>query len=197
VADFDRDGVDDIVAIGGSSVQFLRSSTGGTFAAPVVIAGPSIAGTAADLDNDGRIDLVLAPALVGDPPLVTGAVSVLFGHGDGTFAPPVDVVIGRSAVPKRLAVGDIDGDGTPDLLVMSLDLFYVAQGYGDGTFRPPLAYAMASGRTPLGQLDFTLLDVDHDGHPDLVSDAVVPSIPGESGPSLLIAHQGACLPFAP
>jgi hypothetical protein len=66
---------------------------------------------AADLDADGNQDLVIS-----EPG--TDSVALLFGRGDGTFDPPVRLGIADGLrTPGRLALGDVSGDGTPDLLV--------------------------------------------------------------------------------
>ena len=43
------------------------------------------------------------------------SVSVLLGNGDGTFQDAVNYRAGRE--PKSVAIGDLDGDGDPDLAV--------------------------------------------------------------------------------
>jgi hypothetical protein len=63
---------------------------------------------AADLDGDGAVDV--AAACPND-----NAVRVLFGHGDGTFAAPVDL---PSTAPAAITAGDVDGDGRIDLAVV-------------------------------------------------------------------------------
>jgi hypothetical protein len=40
---------------------------------------------------------------------------VLLGNGDGTFQPRQDFTTGSN--PRSVAIGDLDGDGTPDLAV--------------------------------------------------------------------------------
>jgi hypothetical protein len=66
---------------------------------------------AADLDGDGRPDLATAnPA--------SGTFSVfrnLSAPGEVLFAPRVDYTVG--GYPYGLAVGDIDGDGSPDIVL--------------------------------------------------------------------------------
>lgn len=44
-------------------------------------------------------------------------VSVLLGNGDGTFKEPVHYVAGDG--PRSVAMGDLDGDGAPELAVAS------------------------------------------------------------------------------
>jgi hypothetical protein len=68
-------------------------------------------------------------------------VNVLLGNGDGTFAPPVHYFTGDNT--SSVAVGDVDGDGTLDLVVANYGRspFYdsgvsVLLGNGDGTFQP-------------------------------------------------------------
>lgn len=59
---------------------------------------------AADLNGDGKTDLVAGVGGVGG-----GAISVLMGKGDGTFAPAVE--IGTQAAPINVVVADFLGNG--------------------------------------------------------------------------------------
>jgi hypothetical protein len=68
--------------------------------------------------------------------------------------------------PAGVAVGDVDGDGIPDLVVLAVvpDLLLVLKGLGDGTVAPaPLAVLPEDGTA------FTVADLDGDGDLDLVS----------------------------
>jgi hypothetical protein len=56
-------------------------------------------------------------------------LTVLLGNGNGTFAPPVSYNVNGRA---HILVGDLNGDGKPDILVVDSNL--TAINNGDGTF---------------------------------------------------------------
>lgn len=64
---------------------------------------------AADLNRDGMADLVVANSAV-------NTISVLTGHGDGTFD-ATEYGVGYN--PSSLTVADLDGNGWPDIVVTS------------------------------------------------------------------------------
>ncbi len=139
-------------------------TAGGQFATDTFVSQVACA----DLNGDGKLDLVLAgarPAPGG--PGTASVVETLPGNGDGTFGTEL-VVPGTqsdttgSADPASFAVADFNGDGIPDLVYFSLHpaLFY--PGKGDGTFGTPVA-APAPGSSSV-----TLLaDFNGDGKLDL------------------------------
>ncbi len=68
---------------------------------------------AADLNADGQIDLAFTDSLsLGS----SGAVIILLGNGDGTFAAPFPVPLDGERLNVILA-GDYNQDGKPDLSV--------------------------------------------------------------------------------
>jgi FG-GAP-like repeat len=94
----------------------------------------------ADLNHDGKLDLVMASG---------GSVNVRLGRGDGTFQKPLNYPAGGASC---IAIADFNGDGIPDLAVNSsanvLGIFpgQILLGNGDGTFRTPPTYLRAFSR---------------------------------------------------
>src|SRR5262245_28668510 len=115
VGDFNGDNKPDLAVAnppngtGTGTVSVLLGNGDGTFGAPQPFkAGPAPeAVVVADLDRDGKLDLVVANG--GG----TNTVSVLLGNGDGTFQPHQIFAVGNS--PDSVTVGDFNGDHIPDL----------------------------------------------------------------------------------
>ena len=94
---------------------------------------------AADLTGDGRTDLVSSDAS-------SSGVSVLLGHGDGTFQLADQYGLGTPDASVRnydIVAGDFNGDGRNDLAVLNGNEVDVLLGNGDGTFQPATEYALA------------------------------------------------------
>jgi hypothetical protein len=132
VADFDHDGKLDFavanystssvsVFLGNGKGKFKQKGTYAVGAAPIDL-------VTADFNSDGNGDLAAA--------IGWGGVSILLGSGDGTF----QLGAGDSSVlAGRLSAADFDGDGKPDLAVVSNGLLYLLRGKRDGTFKPALS----------------------------------------------------------
>lgn len=73
------------------------------------LAGVDLALNVGDWDGDGHGDLVTRRAR-------TGALHLLRGDGRGSFASPVTMATGWGAIRLVAAVGDMTGDGNPDLM---------------------------------------------------------------------------------
>ena len=138
--DLDRDGHPDLVTANTSgSVSVLLNRGHGKFAAKAdyAAAGAPNSLALADFDGDGFLDAAVAS------PRAPRArhVTVLLGRGDGTFRLrryfPVRVFA------SRLTSGDLNGDGSPDLVFSDGGALAVMLNRGDATFQGPLWFGLA------------------------------------------------------
>jgi uncharacterized membrane protein len=129
----------------------------------------------ADVNGDGRLDLVVANGCLGSN-CATGSVGVLLGKGDGTFEKVVTYSSGAASVfGSHVAVGDLNGDGKLDLAVATTGagcgngcpqgLVAVLLGKGDGTFNKAKNYS-TGGFDAIGWV--AIADVNGDKKPDLL-----------------------------
>jgi hypothetical protein len=172
--DFNRDGHPDLAVANWSSqnLSVMLNDGKGAFLPsviyPVNANVDSIA--AADLNGDGIVDLIAIDSY-------PGAVSVLLGNSDGTFQAANTSSWGYNYL-GNLAVGDLDGDGIPDLAVTVDDGtsvgntgLAVAKGNGDGSFQPPVFYSTTMQNMVFNQPypgDVKMFDFDGDGRLDLL-----------------------------
>jgi len=106
---------------------------------------------AADLNNDGHLDLATANDV--------GEVSVLLNWGRGVFAASVNYdVVGH---PKAIFASDLNEDGNIDLATANFDAHNVSVllNNGDGTFAPHSVYSVDTRPYSVYAAD---LDGDHD-----------------------------------
>src|SRR5207253_311958 len=92
----------------------------------------------ADLNNDSKLDLLVANAEV-------STVTILLGNGDGTFTNKATYSVGLT--PKMVAPGDFNNDGKLDFATANQDndTITVRLGVGDGTFGAASTLASVSG----------------------------------------------------
>jgi hypothetical protein len=118
----------------------------------------------ADVNGDGKPDLLVANQCGTAANCSDGSVGVLLGNGDGTFHAATTYDVGYDIY--SLAVSDINGDGKLDVMVTSAgnSRVGVLLGNGDGTFRPVVTYNSGG----VGAYSVAVRDVNGDGKPDLL-----------------------------
>jgi hypothetical protein len=179
-ADLNGDGVDDLIGIDnyGSVVVWLSDGHGG-FGAPqthLISVSPSIAISnglvyttslaTSDVDRDGHPDIVVAGNYNGTDGSSHTIITVLLsdGHGDLTRQ---DTDLGPSQLGgyRHIAIGDVNGDGNPDIVGANYEGVYTLLGDGHGNF------AQASVLHPADPVTgpVALSDFDGDGHLDLAA----------------------------
>lgn len=145
-------------------VALLRQSTvnAGAFEPAHLLSTGGIANDVAAVDVHGD---ALADLLVADGVTVNSRARLLAQlPPGGSFAAPVTVCAGSGRGWSALAVGDLDGDGQPDLAGVGGDRFWWCRGQVGGTFAPPVV--LGNGVALVG---LVLADLDADGRLDAVA----------------------------
>jgi|GEM_PF-3288136 len=217
--DFDGDGRWDLVVSLPSENRVILfknlSMTGdfghASFANSVVFTGVSQSLTAADLNADGRLDLLLDSEANHIVVLLNQTGSP--GGLPGMFGAPISVSTGGG--PRSIAVGDIDGDGRPDLVVGSSasGMVSVMLNRSSGTLVDtnafPVAFELPTPQDMLfpfsPPLRVAVADINLDGRADI---AVCGRFPGmrlflnfalpaiaSMNPSLLKVNEGTTATF--
>ena len=203
IADLDGDGLPDACVAGRTEseevVDVLLGRPGGAFehAAESPHATGPRAETwkpivrLADLDGDGRLDLLVANGR-------RGTAAILAGDGRGGFGIARTIPLLGPAEPGRfsLALGDLDGDGRLDLVVARAadadpgeGSLWTLRGDGKGGFGERLGEVQRALTRPGLE---ALADVDGDGDLD-----VVLSHGGRSALSVLLHRGGGAFEPAP
>lgn len=176
LGDFNGDGNVDVAVSSssgsGEEIVFLGNGNG-TFQAGKTSAGVSLPAFAVtrDFNNDGNLDLVIS----GCGTCSETAVSILLGKGDGTFQAPTTITsyagisIAGFVNVGTLAVGDVNGDGKPDLFLMN-GLVEIFLSNGDGTFSAGNVYHPSNLGVAAG---VAAADFNLDGKLDIVAAGTV------------------------
>jgi FG-GAP-like repeat/FG-GAP repeat len=168
-ADVDHDGNADIVTSNfeGASVSVFFGDGHGSFTRKDFPVPPNPFGVAiADLNGDGSSDIAVFHYSGHAVDRSKNGLSVLFGDGRRNFILARGSPFPTGQYPSTIAAGDLNGDGTGDIVVPN---------YEDGTLtvylggRSGITQATYSpirvGRTPHG---VAIADLNHDGKGDIV-----------------------------
>jgi hypothetical protein len=157
-------GLQDSSGQGGTSIALLGNGDG-TFVSQPVLSPSGSYPALADLDGDGKLDLVVTTAC--GPTCSQGGVGVLLGNGDGSFQ-PMQVYGSGSLDADFITVGDVNRDGTMDVMVSNFgsnSKVGVLLGAGGGILSPVKTSNPGRG----GAIATAIADVNGDGKPDLIS----------------------------
>lgn len=158
--DLDGDGEDDAVALHARLARLATVIDGEVTV--YELGGLPVALASADLDGDGRADVVVGDA--------RGRVRLLFARADGALSAPLDTPpIEGAGQLSAVAVTDLDGDRLPDVLA-GLSATGDTEGgvvrwrgTADGRWTGPTLLAEGGSAAQLA-----VRDVDQDGRPDVV-----------------------------
>jgi hypothetical protein len=173
VADFNNDGIDDLVTptFGGNSASILLGDGTGAFTRKAVAGfGSQVRVIAvADFNGDGKADLV------GRKPNVNPSfndVAVFLGDGEGNFSQSPNAAFPTFDSPLALLTDDLNGDGKADLLVSvstplssAAGIFFLP-GDGAGGLGAPTTVSSTTVATSLVSGDFNA-----DGAADIAGSA--------------------------
>ncbi len=157
--------------------QFLAPS----FTSP---ASPIYSVAVQDINHDGLPDVVVSgkgsffSVYLGDP-----------AHPGQLLAPQNTTAPGNLAYLYTVSVGDIDGDGTPDVIATDGgNTFLIFPGKGDGTFLAPTTLLEGLTAPAWDNSATVLTDLDGDG----LNDLVTTEYGQKHGPDFPAQHSGQC-----
>ncbi len=162
-ADFDGDGNLDIAATTSSDIKVFLGDGTGSFALRATLSESKDAASlgAVDLNNDGKLDLVVGGTGPGSK--VRNYISTYLGDGTGSFVFKQTLSVIRGDARGELAVADFNEDGNADVAFPLDDvLLYFGDGSGNLVEETPLIAGDQAHSV-------VAADFNNDGHQDLAN----------------------------
>jgi len=188
VGDINGDGKKKIIAMEDLSSTTFTLRLFGNDGSPLKWGVPTLPGiltamAAADLDNNGKLETIVASN-------TSTQTSLHVIQPDGTERPGWPLTFPNSGISSQsyLAIGDLNRDGSKEIVYTHAGLLYVLKS--NGTVFPgawPLNAGTGTG-TAFGYNALTIGDVDGDGFPEIVT--VLNTLAGTSDPFFTIGSFG-------
>ena len=177
--DFNQDRKLDLVVFQPGVISVLLGNGDGSFqgAKTLTLTSTAVEMFVADFNLDKKLDLAISDY---DPSTNADTINILLGKGDGTFqsAKQTSVIGGGPRANGSFTVGDLNGDGKPDLAFSGTHTIDIYLGNGDATFRQATSVDVQDMDLPhpvIGNLrstffanDLRIADVNNDGKTDIV-----------------------------
>lgn len=164
-ADFDADGTPELIVCDRDGLSLWRRRADGSYAGETLATGDGMRfmSIPADLNGDGHADLVAVGA---------NGFEIWPGSAAGLVAPPTRHAFEGPSTLWQAALGDVTGDGVPDLVAADIDagLVRVLSGVEGG-------WPISEGSFQLaGAQAVALMDLDGDGVAEVLASGEAPSI---------------------
>jgi FG-GAP-like repeat/RTX calcium-binding nonapeptide repeat (4 copies) len=169
ISDLNGDGKRDLATANAASsdVSVLLGNGSGGFSdapgSPFAVGNAPSSVAIGDVNGDGKPDLATVKSCCG-----LGDVTVLLGNGTGGFSAAAGSPFAVGDYPYSVAIGDLNGDGSPDLATANAGSgdVTVLLGNGSGGFSDAAGSPFAAGTDPVA---VAIGDLNGDGKPDLAT----------------------------